>query len=109
MKARSALMGFVAGAICWAACTRTPYYVFTLPNSSYGWVRVRFGVQDSPPLARRGGSGLIVVPLSGDVATSDKIVGGEGHDEFYYQNGAEAETRSTFTTANTVTGEQTLY
>jgi len=102
-------MGVVAAAVCWADCTRSPYYILTLPDNSYGWVRVRFGVRDAPPLARRGRRGLIVIPLSGEAATSDKFVGGEGFNEFRYQNGAEAEMRNQFTTANTVTGEQALY
>jgi hypothetical protein len=50
-----------------------------------------------------------MVPLSGEVSTSEAIIGGEGYNEFYYQSGAIAETHGAFITANISTGEQALF
>jgi hypothetical protein len=69
---------------CGAACSQSKGYRIVLPDGYVGWVRVDFQVPGAPPLAEEDGFGLLVVPESGEVATSSDMRTSPKRDEVFF-------------------------
>jgi hypothetical protein len=93
------------------ACTpSSPAYKFILPDSSYGWIRLKFGEPEARPLVREGKYHVVVVPMSGEVSTSDPPLDNKGgNDKYYYKSGQETEMRRLFGASNVSTMKHTFY
>ena len=71
---------------CYNPRTRRPTR-FLIPEGYVGWVRIDFGIKDTPPLPIEDGFYLIKIPASGRLQTSTEIEYGTAKDENYYYSG----------------------
>lgn len=62
---------------------RTPDDYF-IPDGFVGWVEIRYGVPNAPPLPNDYGRYQVRFGPSGHIATSTKFEGGTAHDRYYF-------------------------
>jgi len=77
---------FLAVASVGCSNTRHPQEVL-VPNKYIGWIRVEYGVKNSPPLPVVQGAVILKFPRTGLLRTSSMPESGLARDRFYYYSG----------------------
>lgn len=82
---RFATIAVVLAGVCSSpGCSeRRAPYVYEIPEHYRGWVRIEFEATQCPPLPRRAGKYVAVIPPSGGLCTRSASTYGVATDEYY--------------------------